>query len=50
MSITHPASHANDPGSTSRRIEFLRNPVVLERGLGVLLWVGLLAVLIGKPF
>ena len=50
MSITHPASHANHPDSASRRIGFLRNPVLLERGLGVLLWVGLLAVLLGKPF
>ena len=50
MSITHPASPANDPDSASRRIEFLRNPVLLERGLGILLWAGLFAVLLGKPF
>ncbi|MEE2938852.1 MAG: hypothetical protein VX460_00575 [Planctomycetota bacterium] len=47
MSFTHSADTAEN---ASRRIGFLRNPVLLERGLGVLLWVGLLAVLIGKPF
>ncbi|MEC8512835.1 MAG: hypothetical protein VX015_11865 [Planctomycetota bacterium] len=36
--------------SASRRSGFLQNPVLLERGLGVLLWVGLLAVLFGRPF
>ena len=47
MSISQPTDTAD---SASRRIGFLRNPILLERGLGVLLWAGLLAVLIGKPF
>ena len=50
MSITHPAGHSEASNVASRRIGFFRNPVLLERGLGVLLWVGLLAVLLGKPF
>lgn len=33
-----------------RRRSIFRNPDVLERGLGVLLWVGLLVILIAKPF
>jgi len=28
----------------------LRNPVLLERSLGVILWAGLVLVLVAKPF
>ncbi len=28
----------------------LRNPVLLERSLGVILWTGLVLVLVAKPF
>lgn len=50
MNATHPAIRSEAAPTAPRHFRFLRNPVVLERGLGVLLWAGLIVVLVAKPF
>lgn len=50
MNLQRPLTAPPNAAARSFGSRLLNNPVLLERGLGVLLWTGLILVLVAKPF